>query len=62
MKRKPSGSAAMARTGKHPLGIWLTPEERETLREAARLDGRKMAGLVKTAALKAAARIIRNGR
>lgn len=38
--KRPSGGASMTAAGKLPVQLWFTPEELDTLREAAKADGR----------------------
>ena len=56
-KKRISGAESMKRTGKRPIQLWLTPDEMNSIRQAAARAGLSLASFAQTAALAAA----RNG-
>lgn len=54
-----SGAVRMAELGKKPIQIWVRPHELAQLKQAAAIEYRTVAGLVKLNAMLAAKEILR---
>ena len=55
---KKSGNSYAARSGRTPIGVTVSPEEHEIIKQAAELDGRPKTQFVLRAALAAARKLI----